>query len=315
MPPLQRQRKAGGGAAAAVDDDDSSEDQVEHHQNGGHSSTLTTATIPSPPPPTLIPSPTPPSPLDNFLADYCKFSYSTFTADQGLKIIQWSSWAISYVTASSKRHMDTLSPALRKLYLEVSFTRYVLRFYGFFQSLEGFRSGSWAGGSWDNPMIAKIAKYLMCGSMMLYYPLEHVAYAGWQMPTLSKFAKTHVNKISAVSCVFWVTYIVGDFWASCLKWNELKYKLNDLGRLLAMKKRDDDKDGLMEVEQEQQSLMKRIRLVKLQVMRCLLFILPATNWALPNWATDPLFGERTVNGLMLMEAYTSVYQSLVGMRG
>jgi hypothetical protein len=301
MPPL-RQRKSGNTA------DEDSDDQADH-QNGAASNGHTNKQV-SPPQPT-VPSPAP-SPL---IDTVCKFGAQTFTTDQGLKIIQWSSWAISYLTASSKHHKDTLSPALRKLYGEVSFTRYVLRFYGFFQSLEGYQSGSWAGGSWDNPKIAKIAKYLMAGSMLFYYPLEHVAYVGWQMPTLSKFSSVHANKFSALSCVFWTTYIIGDFWASCLKWSELRKKLNDLGRLLAMKKHDDDREGLMEVEQEQHAVAKRIRLVKLQVIRCLLFILPSVNWSLPNWATNPLLGELTLNGLMLAEAYTSVYQSLVGMRG
>ena len=302
MPPL-RQRKSGDAA------DEDSLDHPSEKQNGQSNGQEAnkSSTIPKP---TLVPAPAPAPLLDTV----CAFGAKTFTTDQGLKIIQWSSWAISYATASSKHHKETLSPALRKLYNEVSFTRYVLRFYGLFQSLEGYRSGSWAGGTWDNPKIAKIAKYLMCGSMMLYYPLEHVAYAGWQLPTLSKFSRDNANKISALSCVFWTTYIIGDFWSSCLKWNELKKKWNDLGRLLAVKKRDDDKAGMMEVEQEQHAIAKRIRLVKLQVIRCLLFILPSVNWSLPNWATNPLLSELPLNGLMLAEAYTSVYQSLVGMR-
>ena len=180
-----------------------------------------------------IPTPTS-SKLDKFLATYGSFSGSTFTADQGIKILQWSSWAISYATQRTK--YTNLSPSLRKLYNELSMTRYVLRFYGFFQSLEGYRSGSWAGGSWDNPRIAKIAKYLMAGSMLAYYPLEHLAYAGWQMP---KLVKVNANKISAISCGFWTAYIVGDFWVSCLKWKELKMKLSDIGEVLTGKKRDD----------------------------------------------------------------------------
>lgn len=304
MPPL-RQRKPGNTA-----DEDDSSDPSEHQEDGGVSNGQQAQNKPSSnPPPTPAPAPSP------LLDTVCTFGAQTFTTDQGLKIIQWSSWAIAYLTASSRQHKETLSPALQKLSGEVSFTRYVLRFYGFFQSLEGYRSGSWAGGSWDNPKIAKIAKYLMAGSMLFYYPLEHVAYAGWQLPTLSKFSRDNANKMSALSCVFWTTYIIGDFWASCLKWNELKKKLNDLGRLLAIKKRDDDKAGMMEVEKEQHAVAKRIRIVKLQVVRCLLFILPSVNWSLPNWATNPLLGELPLNGLMLAEAYTSVYQTLVGMRG
>jgi hypothetical protein len=121
-------------------------------------------------------------------------------------------------------------------------TRYALRFYGFLQSLEGFRSGSWAGGTWDNPMIAKIAKYLMAGSMLVYYPLEHVAYAGWQMPNL---VKVDANRYSAVSCRFWTAYIVGDFWVSCLKLKEMRKKLRDLQELLTGKKKTDDKVAIV----------------------------------------------------------------------
>ena len=193
----------------------------------------------------IIPKQQPTTPissrLDRFLSKYGTFSSSTFTADQGIKILQWSSWAISYATTKSNN--VNISPSLRKLYNELSMARYILRFYGMLQSLEGYRSGSWAGGSWDNPLIAKIAKYIMAGSMLVYYPLEHVAYAGWQMP---KLVKVNANKISAISCCFWTAYIVGDFWVSCLKWKELKMKLSDIGEILSGKKKmreDGNTDG------------------------------------------------------------------------
>lgn len=143
--------------------------------------------------------------FDSFLRNYGKFSASTFTADQGLKVLQWSSWALSYATRTNNPN-NHLSAGLNKLYNEMSMTRYALRFYGFFQSLEGYLNGSWSGGEWENPLIGKLAKYVMAGSMLLYYPLEHVAYAGWQMP---KLVKVDANRISALSCVFWTTYIVG----------------------------------------------------------------------------------------------------------
>jgi len=64
--------------------------------------------------------------------------------------------------------------------------------------------------------------------MMLYYPLEYAAYAGWKMPALSKrkgLDAERANRVSAASCVFWTSYIVGDFWCSVLKWKELKGRL------------------------------------------------------------------------------------------
>ena len=95
----------------------------------------------------------------------------------------------------------------------------------------------------------------------------------------------------------------------------MKRKLKDLGELLVGKKAADDKNAVGEILEEQQSLLNKIRHVRLQVLRSLLFILPAINWSLPNWATNPLLSEPILNGLMLTEAYTSVYQSLRGMLG
>ena len=62
--------------------------------------------------------------------------------------------------------------------------------------------------------------------MLFYYPLEHVAYVGWQVPQL--VPRVNANKFSAISCWFWTVYIVGDFWMNCLKLQELKKKLGDL---------------------------------------------------------------------------------------
>jgi hypothetical protein len=62
--------------------------------------------------------------------------------------------------------------------------------------------------------------------MLFYYPLEHAAYVGWQVPQL--VPRVNANKFSAISCWFWTVYIVGDFWMNCLKLQELKKKLGDL---------------------------------------------------------------------------------------
>merc|ERR1712007_37804 len=102
--------------------------------------------------------------------------------------------------------------------------------------------------------------------MLAYYPLEHVAYAGWQMP---KLVKVNANKISAISCCFWTAYIVGDFWVSCLKWKELKMKLSDIGDILSGKKKTRDVGGngsteenVTELLKEETGLIKKIRLIK-----------------------------------------------------
>ena len=185
--------------------------------------------------------------FDKFLTVWGKFGGNTFTAEQGLKIIQYSLWAIIY--SKSKQHQRNggssnggVSPDLRKIYSDLSMTRYVFRMYGFFDTISAYRSGSWAGGTWDNPLIAIIAKYLLAGSMIFYYPLDHLAYIGWQMPqTVGK--RINANKVSQISCLFWSVYTISDFWVSSLKWNELKAKLGSLELILTgKKKKTDDSD-------------------------------------------------------------------------
>eukprot|EP00956_Cyclotella_meneghiniana_P002050 scaffold2281_cov43-Cyclotella_meneghiniana.AAC.5 len=242
---------------------------------------------------------------------YCKFSASTFTADQGLKVLQWSSWAVSYLTKSNRSNKH-LSESLQKLSREISMARHSLRLYGFFQFLEKYRNGLKASGDWENPLISKIEKYVMAASMLFYHPLEHLAYAGWQMP---KLVKVDANRYSAMSNLFLTSYIVGDFWTSCLRLAEFKKKLSILDEILTeMKAGDKNKSGQRILEQ-QQLLLGKVRLVKLQILCCLLLFLPSINWSIQNWTAGLLISEQTTNGLMLAESYTSVYQSLCGMLG
>jgi hypothetical protein len=192
-----------------------------------------------PPTRTICPIAVVPSKLDKFLDAWSSFSGRLFTADQGLKVLQYTTWAVCY---ASRKKRGNLSPSLRKLYSELSMSRYVFRMYGFFQSLEGYRSGSWAGGNWENPMISKIAKYLLAGSMIFYYPLDHLAYAGWQMPQL---VRVNANKVSQISCLFWSVYTISDFWISCLKWQELKRKLGSLESMLTGMKNNKEEEAVV----------------------------------------------------------------------
>ena len=101
--------------------DNNGESHSDEDDNGNDETTkskLTKEVVPAAPTPTA---------LDKFLSTYGSFTASTFTADQGFKILQWSSWAISYATSSSPKYKHGLSPSLRKLYSELSMTRYVLR--------------------------------------------------------------------------------------------------------------------------------------------------------------------------------------------
>jgi len=177
--------------------------------------------------------------LDDFLIFWNEWSSSSLRTDQGLKLLQWSSWAASRLTAPgaptpgyrgnfNHRYLNPeLSPALRKCYADLSLVRYALRLYGLPSSIEAIRSGSWSSG-WDDPRIHKLGK-IMAWSMALYYPLEHVAFTGWVIP---KFSGQFVdgNRWSAVSCRFWSIYIVSDVASSVLKLKELAKRREKIAR-------------------------------------------------------------------------------------
>ena len=62
---------------------------------------------------------------------------------------------------------------------------------------------------------------------------------------------------------------------------------------------------------EKQELIAEILGVQLELLRCFFNILPAVHWSLPTLATDSLLSEFALNGLMLAEAYTALYYSLL----
>ena len=177
--------------------------------------------------------------LDDFLIFWNEWSSSSLRTDQGLKLLQWSFWAASRLTAPGaptpgyrgnfkRRYLNPeLSPALRKCYADMSLVRYCLRLYGLPSSIEAVRSGSWSAG-WEDPRIHKLGK-IMAWSMALYYPFEHVAFTGWVIP---KFSRQFVdeNRWSAISCRFWSLYIVSDFASSVLKLKELAKRREKIAR-------------------------------------------------------------------------------------
>jgi len=177
--------------------------------------------------------------VDSFLAFWNEWSASSLRTDQGLKLLQWSFWAASRVAAPgppvpghrgnfNRRYLNPeLSPALRKMYFDLSLVRYCLRLYGLPSSIEAIRNGTWGAG-WDDPRIHKLGK-VMAWSMALYYPLEHVAFTGWVVPKLSR-QYVDANRWSAISCRFWVTYIAADLASSVLKLKELKKRREAVAR-------------------------------------------------------------------------------------
>jgi len=180
--------------------------------------------------------------IDNFLTSFGKFTEKSMYTERGIKLLQWTIWLISQLTKNNQRLPKEFSPSFRKLYVDLSNMRYVLRLYGFPGSWAAVRGGGrpWAGSPpysyshslscasasesansnscWKDGRITTLAN-VMAWSMFIYHPLEHVAYANWTMPKLLR--RIDGNKLSAWSCRFWLAFIVADWAGSYLKNCEL----------------------------------------------------------------------------------------------
>ena len=245
--------------------------------------------------------------LDAFLAKWCEWSSKSYLTDRGLKLLQWTLWYLSHYYRNKKK--EILGSSLRKLYLDVSNTRYMLRLYGLPTALEAIRTGSWSGGNqWKNRWIYRLAD-ISAWSMLLYYPLEHAAFATWMMPRLLNH---HIDaaKASARSCRFWLIFIICDWISSYLKNKELKQKLmaayekNETGSISSCS--TSNHTNTIDVK----AIEKSISLNRLQMIRNALFTLPCINWSLPKWETDPWLSEVVVNGLMWGESIVCFHQSI-----
>ena len=164
--------------------------------------------------------------FEPFLERFTAWSANSLRTDQVLKLLQWSFWALSRMARpgpSRPGHRSIisdpeLSPALRKIYADLSLVRYALRLFGLPPSILAARTGSWGAG-WDDVRIENLGKF-MGWSMALYHPFEHVAFATWVVPKLLK-DKVDAGRMSAISCRFWLAYIGADLVSSVFKIREL----------------------------------------------------------------------------------------------
>lgn len=242
--------------------------------------------------------------MDEFLTLYCKWTGSSIYTERGIKLLQWSAWLVSRMT---KGKYEDISSSLRKLYTDLSMMRYVLRLYGFPTAIEGIRSGSWAGGSWEDKRIQKLGK-IMAWSMAVYYPFEHLAWAKWTMPKL--IPKLDANRLSAWSCRCWCVYIFAELLSSCFKIKELEKKLNILQQGSSVQ----NTTMLTKSSDERSVILHSIYMNKLQILRDIFFAAPCINWSMNQWATNPWLSEAWCNGLSFAEAVVCIHQSLCGLR-
>ena len=217
--------------------------------------------------------------LIRWLKFYVRFlQTSPFHQDRLLKALQWTLWLASTVALDTNK--TRASAALSKFSTELSFARYATRLLELPTAIEAAITGSWTTVSASRPKFTSWMGRCLSWSMIGYYPLELAAYVLWMLPSQMQTPGINqkASQFSAISCRFWLLYIVADA-AQC------------------------------SVLQNEQETEKRKTHLRLQLLRNALFLLPAIHWSLPNWDTQPWLPSKAVNGLMWVESMVSLYQT------
>mmetsp|Transcript_36580 Transcript_36580/g.57142 ORF Transcript_36580/g.57142 Transcript_36580/m.57142 type:complete len:228 (+) Transcript_36580:82-765(+) len=137
--------------------------------------------------------------------------------------------------------------------------------FGLFSESENLLNSSWTGG-WKDPWIKRCVQ-LQSWSMVGYYPLEHAVWAGIVAPNYFKF---NVNRLVQVSCLFWSTWLLIDFFATYRRFKELDRMEEQLR-----------KDG--ELDSRNRAILHKSRLaLKLHLARVAMFLPNALHWCLPS---------------------------------
>lgn len=121
------------------------------------------------------------------LAKYLRYISDPSRREAILKTVQYTLWLFSRVYAqvpiggsnsSDRKAKANVIESLAALSGELSWARYILRFFGLPAALEGIESGSWASSS------SKGLGKALAWTMVFYYPLEHIAYLYWKAPKM-----------------------------------------------------------------------------------------------------------------------------------
>jgi hypothetical protein len=221
--------------------------------------------------------------LDRFLVHYNKFVSSSANQDKGLKFVQWTLWLLSRLHPAKKQ-------ALLKSSFDVSFARYILRFYGMPSALEAIRNSSWED---SKSHLGSTTGKLMAWSMLAYYPLEHIAYVKWTSPELLPNS-LNANRFSAYSCRFWLMYLIAELIQGSMRLRRLYQERKEI---------DDDKLKKHQIEAS-------ITSEQIQMVRSALFTVPCLHWSLPKWDTEPWLSDGVCNGINWFESVVCLYQAI-----
>lgn len=232
--------------------------------------------------------------IKKFLEHYSVFAGKSWNQDKVLKVLQYTLWMLSRFYAKSSIHAKQ---GLLTLSSEISWARYVTRLLGLPLALQDL-SAQYDGASTKSRRLGK----LMAWSMVLYYPLEALAYAKWKAPRwiAPSYGQEHrlAERASAWSCRAWLAYIVLDLVQSVRK---LQHPAEVVEQ--------DSTDSGENVGLSTQAQMSE----RLQLVRNVLFVAPAIHWSLPQWDTKPWLSESVCQTLMWIEAIVSMVQATSNM--
>jgi len=257
--------------------------------------------------------------IKELLSSYVKFIQCPYRQDSILKTIQYSLWLLSKFYRNSKTKQ-----ALLTLQGEISWSRYLLRFFGFPAAIDAVDlKSSWATGNTSNKL-GRVMSWTMVG----YYPLEHLSYLFYKAPgirwlpivspTLAQrsdgnascpnqgryTAAQLASKASAWSCRFWLAWIVLDIVRNTL---ELRTIQEDT---TVMTKQADCAKDEPEILTDNKGRTITFTTKHMRILRDVLYVLPAITWSLPKWDTDPLLSGDTVNALCWLESMVGLYQGV-----
>jgi len=286
--------------------------------------------------------------LKSILSNYVQFVQSPGRQDSVLKTVQYSLWLLSkfyHGSRQNRRLPNRVVESLLTLQGEISWARYLLRFFGFPAAINDLdlQSG-WSTGN-NSHRIGRV----MSWTMVFYYPLENLAYLLWKAPgirwlpiisttpiqnpestTCPKPGKSEnfitrryssaqlASKASAWSCRFWLTWIVLDIVRCALSLREIQQA--DASKTMTPtssthkgSRQTCTQEESVETSQRKDSLLNTIITVRtehMRILRNLLYVLPAITWSLPSWDTDPLLSGDVANGLCWLESMVGLYQGV-----
>jgi len=274
--------------------------------------------------------------LSRILDQYSRYVGNSWNQDKLLKTLHYSLWMVSRFYAKSPHSQEGLS----FLNSEILWARYVTRLLGWptaVQELFPINNNPTNDGDDDDDTNNKVFRFLgkaMAWSMVVYYPLEALAYLKWKVPKFiaPSYGAEHrlAERASAWSCRAWVVYIILDMVRSVTVLSldqkptaSTKQTKNREGTEEAeddMTNETDNNDDAAVAALTDPSDIGTIVLTRqqrtserLQILRNALYLAPAVHWSLPHWDTQPWLSDTTCKTLMWLEAVVCMIQSVANL--